>query len=68
MKISIECYAGHRGEERPRRILMEGRAIEIKEILDRWVSPDHRFFKVLGDDNTVYLLRHDPRGCSWDLR
>jgi hypothetical protein len=46
---------------------MGKRKIEIKEIQDQWLSPDHRYFKVLGDDNAVYILRHDSQSWNWDL-
>jgi hypothetical protein len=31
------------------------------------LSPNHRYFKVHGDDNAVYILRHDPETGAWDL-
>jgi hypothetical protein len=36
-------------------------------VIDRWRGPDHRFFKVRGDDGAVYLLRHDERADRWEL-
>lgn len=67
MQIQVECYAGYRGEETPRRFRLGTKKIEVQEILDRWMAPDHRYFKVLGDDNAVYILRHDAESWSWDL-
>lgn len=67
MKILVECYAGYRGEETPRRIFMGNRKIEVKDVQDQWLSPNHRYFKVHGDDNAVYILRHDPETGDWDL-
>ena len=67
MRIRVESYAGYRGEETPRRIWMGNRKIEIKEVQDQWLSPDHRYFKILGDDNAVYILRHDSKSWEWDL-
>ena len=67
MRIRVECYAGYRGEETPRRIFVGKRKIEIKDVQDRWLSPNHRYFKVHGDDNAVYILRHDPETEDWDL-
>jgi hypothetical protein len=57
--IRVECYAGHRGEESPRRFFLGERAIEVVDIVDRWLDPAHRYFKVRGDDGGVYILRHD---------
>jgi hypothetical protein len=67
MKIKVSCYAGHRGEETPRSFLTGKREIIISEVLDRWLAPDHRYFKVRGNDDATYILRHDPREDDWEL-
>ena len=67
MQIQVECYAGYRGEETPRRFRLGTKKIEVQQILDRWIAPDHRYFKILGDDNAVYILRHDAESWNWDL-
>lgn len=67
MRIRVECYAGHRGEETPRRFYLGERAVEVSEVLDRWLSPDHRYFKVRGSDGGEYLLRHDADSGEWEL-
>ena len=67
MEIKVECYAGYRGEETPRRIWLGNRKIEVKEVQYRWLSPNHRYFKIHGDDKAVYILRHDPESNDWDL-
>jgi len=41
--------------------------IEVRKILDRWLAPDHRYFKVLGDDNAIYIIRHDQGKWQWEL-
>jgi len=63
----VECYAGYRGEETPRYLWFGIKKIEVKEILDRWLAPDHRYFKIQGDDNAVYILRHDSVTWDWEL-
>ncbi len=65
--VSVECHAGHRGEETPRRFRMDERTIEVAEVLDRWLAPDHRYFKVRGHDGHVYILRHDPAADRWEM-
>ena len=67
MTIRVECYSGYRGEETPRHIRMGSRRIEVNDILDRWLSPDHRYFKILGDDKSVYIIRHDSESLIWEL-
>jgi hypothetical protein len=66
-KVRVECYAGHRGEEEPRRFFLGEREIVIVEILDRWLDPAYRYFKVRGDDGGIYVLRHDVPSQSWDM-
>jgi hypothetical protein len=45
-ELSVECYAGDPGEEAPVRFRLADRVIEIEDVLDRWIAPDHRHFKV----------------------
>jgi len=65
--IRVECYAGHRGEETPRRFFLGPRRVEVVEVIDRWLAPDHRYFKVLGGDDATYILRHDAVSGLWEL-
>ena len=67
MKVRVECHAGYRGEETPRRFFIGGRRVEVAEVIDRWLAPDHRYFKVGGDDGAVYILRHDAGAEIWEL-
>ena len=67
MQIAVSCYAGHRGEETPRSFRIGAREITVAEVLDRWLAPDHRYFKTRGDDQGIYILRHDPQADQWEL-
>lgn len=67
LAVGVECYAGHRGEETPRAFTVGGRRIEAVAVLDRWLAPDHRYFKLLGDDGDTYLVRHDTQSGAWEL-
>jgi hypothetical protein len=46
---------------------MGTRKIEVRKILDRWLAPDHRYFKIFGDDNAIYIIRHDQVKWQWEL-
>lgn len=63
----MECYAGYRGEETPRRFRLGTRELAVSEVLDRWLGPDHRYFKVRADDGGTYLLRHDTAAARWEM-
>jgi hypothetical protein len=65
--VAVECYAGHRGEETPRRFRLGERAVEIAEVIDRWLAPDHRYFKVHDAEGHLYILRHDVVSHRWEL-
>ena len=64
--VRVECYAGYRGEETPRRFYFSERRVEVLKVVDRWVAPDHRYFKLQALDGT-YILRHDTGAGNWDL-
>ena len=66
MQIRVQCYAGHRGEEEPRAFDLGDRRLEVVAIIDRWIAPDHRYFKVQADDDNVYILRHDE-AAGWEM-
>jgi hypothetical protein len=67
IEIKVECYAGYRGEETPRNIWFQSRKIAVKKVLDRWLDPDYRYFKLLGDDEGIYIIRHDMNTRMWEL-
>jgi hypothetical protein len=65
--IHVECYSGHRAEERPLRFVLRGRAFEVQELDGRWYSPDASYFRVLATDGNYYVLRHDEAQDFWTL-
>ena len=67
LEIGVECYAGHRGEQTPRTLILGDRRIGVAEVLDAWLAPDYRYFKVKGEDGAIYLVRHDERSGTWEL-
>jgi hypothetical protein len=65
--VSVECYASHRGEQTPRTVILGDRRIAVAEVVDAWLAPDYRYFKLRGTDGDTYLVRHDERSSSWEL-
>jgi hypothetical protein len=67
LTVRVECYAGHRGEQTPRTLILGDRRIPVAEVVDAWLAPDYRYFKLKGDDGDRYLVRHDERCDTWEL-
>ena len=67
LSVGIECYAGHRGEQTPRTLILGDRRITVAELLDAWLEPDYRHFKLKGADGDTYLVRHDERSDTSEL-
>ena len=67
LKIRVECYAGHRGEQTPRALILGDRRIDVAEVVDAWLAPEYRYFKLRGADGDTYLVRHDEQSNTWEL-
>lgn len=67
IRVTVECYAGHRGEQTPRAFTLGERRVEVEEVVDAWLAPDHRYFKLKGADGHTYVVRHDVTGDLWEL-
>ena len=67
LSIGVECYAGHRGEQTPRILILGDHRIVVAEVLDTWLAPEYRYFKLRGADGNTYLVRHDERSDTWEL-
>jgi hypothetical protein len=65
--VNVECYAGHRGEQTPRTLILGDRRVAVARVLDAWLAPDYRYFKLRGSDGDTYLVRHDERSNTWEL-
>jgi len=69
MRVTVECYAGRKADERPVRFRLDQHEYIVTDVVDSWFGPEHVFFKVRADDDNLYILRHEtsaPDG-DWDL-
>jgi hypothetical protein len=67
LAVGVECYAGHRGEQTPRTLILGDRRIAVVEVVNAWLAPDYRYFELSGDDGYTYLVRNDERSSTWEL-
>jgi hypothetical protein len=65
--LEVIAYAGYRGEQEPRALIVDGVRLEVLGIDDRWHDPAATYFKVAASDGRVYLIRCDAVDSSWSL-
>ena len=66
LAVAVDCYAGFRGDETPRRVTRGDQLVEILAIVAQWRTPDHRHFKVRTADETC-TLRQEVTSGGWEL-
>jgi hypothetical protein len=67
MIVRVECYSGHKADERPVRFQLGDSSYEVMEVLDQWYGPDDAFFKVRAGDGNLYILRRHAQTGKWTL-
>ena len=74
-KVLVECYSGHKINERPVAFTLQGQRHEIKEIVDRWYEggvdttrPLTNYFKVITTKNQLFLLRYLSLFDAWSIK
>jgi hypothetical protein len=60
LTVGVECYAGHRGEQAPRTLILGDRRITVAEVVDAWLAPDSRHFRLKCTEGDTYLMTSDP--------
>ena len=67
MEIVVECYAGYRGDETPRRFSINERPVEVARVIERWITPDYRYFRLAADNGRMYVIRQGVASGKWEL-
>ena len=65
--VTVEAYAGYKGEETPRAFTLEGDRLLVSEIMARWYTETHSYFRVCASDQHWYALRYDLDNLIWEL-
>ena len=65
--VTVEAYAGYKGEETPRAFTLEGARLLVSEIVARWYTETHCYFRVCASDQHRYVLRYDLDNLIWEL-
>ena len=56
-----------RGEQTPRRFSLDDRYIEVVNVFDAWLAPDHRRFKVSAAPRRPFIVRNDLTSARREL-
>ena len=67
LPLRVECYSGHKADERPVRVYFHGQPVEVTSVEDRWYSPGFTFFRVLLANGECYVLRHQEAQDQWTI-
>ena len=67
LTVAVDCYAGARGDETPRRFTRGDQHVEILAVVAQWRTPDHRYFRVATAAKETYTLRQDVTSGGWEL-
>jgi len=67
--VTVQCYAGYKGEQEPQRFMLGGRWLEVEEILKEWREPTAVFFRVRASDGRIYVLRRgvEAAATNWSI-
>ncbi len=65
--VRVESYSGYKADERPLRLHLGERTLEVVAVEDRWYSPGETYFRVLTSDGDRYVLRHIEAQDVWSL-
>jgi len=73
-EIKVECHAGYKSAEYPKRFYWDDFYFEIEEILDRWYQgdlnseiPPANYFKVRTSNQKIFILKNETKTDQWFL-
>lgn len=72
--VFVECHAGYKAGEYPKRFYWDTIRFDVIEVLDRWYQgdlnpefPAANYFKVRTSDEKSYILKHEGISDRWFL-
>lgn len=67
MRIWVETRENALGDREPCRFRVGLRSVDVVAVLDRWLHPEHGYFKVQVADGAVYILHQDAKAGQWEI-
>ncbi|HVL57309.1 MAG TPA: hypothetical protein VM491_12445 [Burkholderiaceae bacterium] len=66
-ELIVQTVRSDLGIDEPRSFRLGERRTGVVDIIDRWLSYSHSYFKVRADDGATYILRHDLPTGQWEM-
>jgi hypothetical protein len=71
-RIEVECFSGHRANERPVAFTLRDRRFEVEQVIDRWYEggvepgrPELHYFRIRTTEGQLFLLRYNTLFDAW---
>jgi hypothetical protein len=65
--VIVDAFSGYKGEKTPRSFTLEGHTLDVLQVIDRWYSETHSYFRIKASDDQRYVLRLDLDEDTWEL-
>ncbi|MBW2039065.1 MAG: hypothetical protein JRI46_05625 [Deltaproteobacteria bacterium] len=65
--LKVECYSGYKVNQRPLVFFLGKKKLQVKKTIDQWYGPDHTYFKILAEDENIYILKYSEINDHWEL-
>jgi hypothetical protein len=67
MLIEVHTAADTKGAPAPTSIHLDGRNIEVADVIDQWSGVDDKYFKAKDASDNIYILHLDEPHAAWEL-
>lgn len=70
-RIEVVSYAGRKGDELPRILILRGLRIDVLEIVEHWIEESFkdrtrkRFFRIMGSDGNIHRIYYREDRLEW---
>ena len=63
----VECYSGYQYAQRPAAFYWQGQRKLVEVILDQWLTPATRSFRVITQDQQIFELHFRFDSDDWEV-
>jgi hypothetical protein len=63
----VECHSGYLYAQRPTLFYWQGEKKLVEAVLDQWLTPTHRSFRVITPDQQIFELHFQLDIEDWEV-